>query len=116
MVEPAGCYIIIDGMMSSGRYEAALTFQEWYGFYGAEHYMGVGSIARSFAWIEGEDMPLHRANKMRDDYCLQSKSHKPPTYEAMHERCDPWGNREPALLLKEPGDSAETEYHGDMYM
>ena len=31
VVAPAGCYIVIDGM-SSGRYEAALTFQEWYGF------------------------------------------------------------------------------------
>ena len=84
---PAGCYIIIDGM-SSDRYEAAQTFQEWYGFYGAEHHMRVGSIARSFPWIPGEDMPLHRAGRIEDDLRLQSESRKPPTHAAMHEQRD----------------------------
>jgi hypothetical protein len=102
--------------MSSGRYEAALTFQGWYGFYGAEHHMRVGSIARSFSWIPGEDVPLHRAERMKDDLRLQSESRKTPTHAAMHERCDPWGDRDPASLFKEVGDSAETEYHGDMYV
>ena len=53
---------------------------------------------------------------MEDDLRRQSESRKPPTHAAMHEICDPWGHREPTSLLKEVGDSAETEYHSDMYV
>jgi hypothetical protein len=40
VVVQAGFYIIIDGAPGD-RYEAARTFQEWYGCYGAEHHMRV---------------------------------------------------------------------------
>ena len=56
VVAQYGYYIIIDGgdsycQQSDDRYEAAQAFQEWYGFYGAEHHMRADSIARSFPWI-----------------------------------------------------------------
>ena len=53
---------------------------------------------------------------MEDDLRRQSESRKPPTRAAMHERYDPWGHREATSLFKEVGDSAETEYHSDMYV
>ena len=34
----------------------------------------------------------------------------------MQERYDPWGHRDATSLFKEVGDSAETEYHNDMYV
>jgi hypothetical protein len=53
---------------------------------------------------------------MEEDLRSQIESRKPPTRAAMHERHDPWGHREATSLFKEVGDSAETEYHGDMYV
>ena len=78
-VAPAGYYIVIDGA-AGDKYEAAQSFQEWYGFYGAEHYMREGSIARSFPWVPGEDMPIDRAHSMENDLRRQShsrSSHRP---------------------------------------
>jgi hypothetical protein len=34
----------------------------------------------------------------------------------MQERYDPWGHQDATSLFKEVSDSAETEYHGDMYV
>ena len=79
VVAAAGHYIIIDGM-SDGRYEAARIFQEWYGSNGAEQQMRAGSIARSFPWVPGEDMPMHRAQRMEGELRRQSESRKPPTH------------------------------------
>jgi hypothetical protein len=79
VVVPAGFYIVIDGA-AGDRYEAAQGFQGWYGFYGAEHYMREGSIARSFPWVPGEDMPIDRAHSMENDLRRQShsrSSHRP---------------------------------------
>ena len=114
-VKPSGCYIVIDGV-SGGRYEPAQTFQEWYGFYGAEHYIGVGTTARSFAWITGDDEPQHRAEDMRIALLRQSESRGTPAHEAVREQYDLWGNQEPASLLREPNDSADTEYHSDLFV
>jgi hypothetical protein len=85
VVVPAGYYIVIDGA-SGDRYEAAQAYQEWYGFYGAEHHMQVGSIARPFPWIPGEDQPVDRAHSMEKDLRRQSESLRPPTREEMQER------------------------------
>jgi hypothetical protein len=112
----AGFYIITDGA-TGDRYEAPQGFQGWYGFYGAGHHMRVGSIARSFPWAPGEDMPIGRAHSMEKDLRRQSESLRPPTREEMQERYDPcWGHREATSLFKEVGDSAETGYYSDMYV
>ena len=114
-VKPSGSYLVIDGV-SGGRRQPPTVFRTWYGFYGAERYMGVGTTARSFAWITGDDMPQHRAEDMRIALLRQSESRGTPAHEAVREQYDLWGNQEPASLLREPNDSADTEYHSDLFV
>jgi hypothetical protein len=53
---------------------------------------------------------------MEEDLRRQSAQLKlePPT--EMQERYDPWGHQDATSLFKEVSDSAETEYHSDMYV
>ena len=53
---------------------------------------------------------------MEEDLRRQSTQLKlePPT--EMQERYDPWGHQDATSLFKEVSDSAETEYHSDMYV
>ena len=78
--------------------------------------MRVGSIARSFPWIPGEDQPVDRAQAMEKDLRRQSELLRPPTRKEMQERYDPWGHRDATSLFKDVSDSAETEYYSGMYV
>jgi hypothetical protein len=115
VVLPADYFIAIDGASCDGEYVAAQHFSTWYGEDGAENHVRADSITRSFQCRPGEVTPWDRVNEMAQSLQRQSASVTSPT-GSLWERRDPWGRREPASLVREMGDSAETVYHNDMYV
>ena len=53
---------------------------------------------------------------MEEDLRRQSAQLKLEPLTDMQERYDPWGHQDATSLFKEVSDSAETEYHSDMYV